>query len=202
MDLATFRSELRTRIGVPDDDAYFTDAVCKQLINATLHKLEGEADWPWLETKETVATVNAQEAYTPGASWIRTIAVKGADSVPLERVSIEEIDADTGSAANPRRFAVIEQKLYVRPIPTGIVNLTHRFIRSEPDLAADGESPLVPSIYHQAIVEAAASFAFRRAHRIEDAKVAAETYDAWLKSMLKRVDPGSAEDGSGKTSGA
>jgi len=201
VDLTTFRTELRTRLGVPNGDAFFTDAVCTQLVNAGLHLVETEADWPWLEATEAINTAAGIENYQTAANALRTVTVRGPNSIVLERAPILEIERMNGTGS-PRYYAPFGAQLIVRPVPVAIEALVHRYIRTEPDLAGGADVPLLPASYHSAVVEAAAMFAFRREGRANDAQAARVTFDDWIAQMRRRASRRSDDPGGGETAGS
>ena len=197
MDLTTFRSELRTRLGVPAADAFFTDAICGQLVNSGLHLVETEADWPWLEASETINTVGGVDTYATAATALRTVSVRGPNAIALERIAIIEIERMNGTGS-PRFYAPYGSALVVRPTPVGVEALLHRFIRTEVDLVGALDVPLLPVSYHSAVVEAAAWLAFRREGRTNDAAAAKQTFDDWIAQMRRRSSRRSDEPGGGE----
>lgn len=198
MDLEALRGALRTRLGVPDTDALFTDAVCTELVNAALHAIEVRHDWAWLEGVETIATANADDSYVPHASWMRTVSLTISGRLPLERKSIAELDQLLGTTGDPRYYGIFAEQIVVRPVPTGVLSLTHRYIKAEPDLSGDADEPLMPESFHQSIVELAAHYAFRRSNQAADAGAALAAYQQWEERMLGRADRLSDETGGGE----
>lgn len=199
MNLGTMRTDLQTRLGVPSGDALFTTAVCTILINDANHATEVRADWPWLEQSESINTANGTDAYTPaGTGWMRTISLTISGRDPMERVSIGEIDRMLGASGDPRFYAVYGDQLLLRPVPTSILAMKHRYVRSEPELANDSDTPLSPVSFHAAIVELAAAYGFRRANRNAEAGAAMASYEQWIGRMLARADRRSTDPGGGQ----
>ena len=194
MTYAQLKTELQTRIGVPNDDSLFTDTVLGQLVNAALQHIATERDWPWLEQEATITTANGDDDYPAPAGWMRTISVIGASGVPLRRATIEELDYMNGSGT-PRFFGVFSDDIIVRPTPTGIENLTHRYIGTEPALSLAADTPLMPSGYHYAIVAFAAYLAYRRTGNLPEAGAAMAEYDTWTARMAKQLDRWSDSEG-------
>jgi hypothetical protein len=186
--LAQLRTALRTRLGVPTGDPLLTDTNATDLVNSALHMLETEHDWPWLETSEDLATVIGTATVTPGATWMRTINLRISNGVSLSRRPVEEVDfmASAGTG-EPRLYAVTGATITLFPTPSAVLTLKHRFVRSEPDLAADGDTPLVPASFRPAIVEYAAHLAYRRMRDEAKAAVALAAYGDWLKQMRARA---------------
>ncbi len=188
MDLATLRSAVRTRLGVPASDPIFTDGALTELVNSANHYLETEWDWPWLETTEDIATVIGTATYTPGATWMRTIDLRVANGALLRRVPIDELDfLSSAGTGEPRLFCVTGGQLTVFPTPSAVLTLKHRYVRSEPDLVNAGDTPLVPLSFRSAIVEYASFLALRRSRDEGRAEVARSGYKEWLEQMVKRT---------------
>lgn len=189
MDLTALRTAVRTRLGVPSTDPQLTDANLTDLVNAANHYLETEWDWPWLETTEDIATVIGTATITPAAGWMRTIDLRISNGVVLNRRPIEELDflASAGTG-EPRLWCVAGGTITLFPTPSAVLTLKHRYVRSEPDLASGGDTPLVPASFHSAIVEYAAHLAYRRTRSDDKAKIALDAYGTWLEQMKRRAD--------------
>jgi hypothetical protein len=196
MDLTTLRAETRTRTGVPADDSLITDAVLTQLVNAALQHISTERDWPWLEKTTTVDTVGGTATYAVPADWIRSVSVIGASGVPLRRTPIDELDYMTGSGT-PRFFGIFGDQIVVRPTPSGVETLIHRYLATAPVLAADGDTPTMPAVYHHALVAFASYLLFRRTGNVTEAGAALAEYEGWLDRMRKQADRWSDSQGGG-----
>lgn len=194
MTYAELKTELRTRIGVPTDDSLFTTTVLGQLVNAALQHIAVDRDWPWLEQEATITTANGDDSYAVPANWMRTLHVVGAGGVPLERTAIERLDYMNGSGS-PRFYGVFSDEVVVRPTPTAIENLKHRYIGTEPALSADGDTPLMPTGYHYAIVAFAAYLAYRRTGNMPEAGAAMAEYETWRERMARQLDRFSDSEG-------
>lgn len=194
MDLTTLQGEVRTRTGTPTDDSLITSAVLIQVINAALQHNSSERDWPWLEKTATIATANGDPDYAVPADWMRTVSVIGASGVPLRRTPIDELDYLNG-AGTPRFFGIYGDQVVVKPVPVGTENLTHRYIGTQPALAAGGDTPLMPAGYHYAIVEYAAYLVFRRTGNLAEAGGALAAYEDWRSKMERQADRWSDSQG-------
>lgn len=194
MDLTTLRAETRTRTGIPADDSLITDAVLTQLVNAALQHISTERDWPWLEKTTTFDTVAGVATYNAPAEWIRTVSVIGSSGVPLRRTAIDELDYLNGSGS-ARFFGIFGDQIVLRPTPSGIETLTHRYLATAPALVADGNAPTMPAVYHYAIVAFAAYLLFRRTGNVTEAGAALAEYEGWLEKMRKQSDRWSDSQG-------
>jgi hypothetical protein len=194
---AALRAAVRNRMGNPADDALFTDGVVTDLVNAALHYLETEHDWAWLEAVETIATIAATGTYALAATYGRSISLTSG-GFPLKRVTVEELELLRDAAGPPKMWAAYGNQLELVPVPTGVANLRHRFIRTEPDLAADGDTPLMPARWHQAVVDYAANLGYRREGNLQEAGSALAAYEAWLEQMRREASRYSRDDGGGE----
>jgi hypothetical protein len=70
--LTEMRTAVRTRIGNPSTDGFFTDAQLTDLINEALAAVSAEEDWPWLQTSANITTVAGTAAYAAPAGWVHT----------------------------------------------------------------------------------------------------------------------------------
>lgn len=176
------RTAVRTRMGVPAADAFYTDAVLTDLLNEALFSVSSENDWPWLRATETINTVSGTSIYTPAANWNRTKNLVISGYEPLVWVSENELDVITGSGA-PERFTMNGDTIEMKPIPDGVYAVTHRYWRNETILSADGDTPAMPASFHYSIVAFAAYLAHNRAHEIDRANQELNVYKLWLERM-------------------
>lgn len=195
--LIQLRGSLRVRLGVPATDAFYTDAVCTEFINDALHYLETEQAWGWMEKEAVVATINATSTYALPADYRTSIALCDSTGNDLLQVSAAMLRRLVAAQGNPQLWDVLGTNLRLAPTPTGAANLTHIYIGTETDLAADGDTPKLPSVWHQALVECAAWMAFRRAHNMQEAGAAKAAYDTWLEQMKVEAVRYSKDPGGG-----
>lgn len=198
MDLTTLQTETRTRAGLPSDDSLITSAVLTQLVNAALQHISTEKDWPWLEKAANIATVNGAAEYAVPTGWTRTVSVIGATGVPLRRTPIEELDYLNGSGS-PRFFGIFADQIVVKPTPTGVETLKHRYIGTEAALVNGADTPSMPVGYHHAIVAYAAYLAFRRTGNLPEAGAALAEYTSWKEQMSAQPDRWSDSQGGALT---
>jgi hypothetical protein len=198
VNLLTMRAKLRTRLGVPDSDGLYTDAVCTSLINSANHYLESEAAWGWLETEATVTTIAATATYALPAGYRASIGVMHPDGFPLDRGTAEQHRLFRGASGVPHVWDVFGGFLRLAPTPSGILALTHAYIGAEAELSGDSDTPTCPSVWHDAIVEYAAYLGFRRWGAATEAGSALAAYQTWLEQMLKQAPRYSESTGGGE----
>jgi hypothetical protein len=203
MTLAELRTAVRTRIGNPSTDGFFSDAQLNDLVNEALQAISIEDDWPWLQTSENIALVAGTAAYTPTAGWVRTKQLFIQEGDPLTFVSLAEIDAyGIQNRGTPDVYTIYGDQVLVRPVPQVAATLIHQYNKSEPLITVDGTSPLMPVIFHYAIVAYAAHLAQKRQGDLAQADAELRDYKEWYKRMVSfrrrsqvpmrvRVRPGS-----------
>ncbi|HET6875847.1 MAG TPA: hypothetical protein VFH70_13760, partial [Acidimicrobiales bacterium] len=140
MNLSAMEAAVYARLGVDSTDGLLTPTVIDGFINDANHQIELAHDWPWLQATETIATVSGTDTYTPGSTgalWHRTVELRdGIDAMVLERYSATELDDRwlPQEMGRPREFAIYGDQIILRPVPDGVYNIVHRYIRQEPDL--------------------------------------------------------------------
>src|SRR5688572_2366993 len=91
LTFATMLTAVRTRIGNPSTDGFYTDAQLGDLTNESLQIYTTEADWPWLQATTTFTTSDGTATYSPPAEWMKTrmLTIDGYD--PMAERSLGEI---------------------------------------------------------------------------------------------------------------
>lgn len=188
MDLTALIESVYDRLGVPSGDSLLTTEVVTRAINAALHEIESEQDWPWYQSNETITTASGDATYPVDASYLRTRLLRVENETPLPRYSYEELierwpfDSSTGK---PREYAIESGELHLRPIPDGVYSLDHRFIGMETDLSTGTDTPVMPESFHQAIVDLAAHIVLRRSSEDARSQQALGDYERWRTKMIR-----------------
>lgn len=205
MDLDTLRNAARERIGVTSADALYGDAAMARLVNAALHRIETREPngWPWLLGEDTFsisagterysfATVGAALTGTPtiakiNGAWL----VQGGLDNEMLRMHHDELRRryPSTTTGRPESYAVHGNDLVFGPSPDDTYDVVLQFLRAEPDLSAGGDTPVMPAIYHDSIVEQAAYLAYRRAQDEVGARGAKAELDEWLRQMRGHSRP-------------
>lgn len=182
-----------------------------QLVNAGIHYYEtaNPNGWDWLLRNDVAFnTVALQESYTyaqvaAGMSGSPSPVVAKIDELKLgitgasygpwvmTRVSKQEADLEYPSQSGQRPEVYWVQGLRVgfRPLPDAVYPITGTIIVTEPDLAAGADVPILPTMFHQMIVEAAAYLFFRREQNAAMAQVALSAYKDWHSRALSYSKP-------------
>lgn len=181
MNLAGLRAEVDRRTGVAVDPAALTG-----MVNQSLAALAAEYDWPWNHATATITTTPGMNAYPLPAGWVRvrSVAHRG---VTLPSAGVRDMEG--GPRAGGARFTwtVEGGQLLLVPTPTGVHDLTVRYLAGEPPLVDDGDEAVVPDRFVGAVTSHAA---YLVALRERDAKAAAlflDDYRAWLARMRDDV---------------
>lgn len=188
MDLATLREAVIRNLGGSPSveyDSNMASDVLTAIFNETLQLTTTVHDWPWLDAVETLTTVSGTDSYTPGATWVRTRELQIDTYEPLTYTSYSDLDtrAPVSTATGiPSFYTVFAGALILRPTPNAVLSIRHRFVRTEPTLTDDSDTPLIPSRYHGALVAYATMLACRRLRRSEGNEWAND-WVQWLKRM-------------------
>lgn len=193
MNLEAFRTALEHRVGTAYSDAYLTSVV-----NAAVHHVETEHDWPWLEATESINTSSGDSSYPADDTWRRTVSLRLPSGFQLEQVTIEEVDRYTVDSGEPKFFAVFGDELVVGPTPSSTLSLQHRYVRTEPDLVGDSDTPILPVTWHLAVVEYAAYTIHRRENDSARAEAALAAYRGWIERMDREASRLSPSVGGGE----
>lgn len=205
MNLAALRDQVRLRTNSSSTDATLDPSTLNAFINSANFQIASEADWPWRQVSTTFSTVLGTDTYTPPTDWLRTKMLKVANEVPMRLLSVIDLEQrwySTQMTGIPREYTIEADQIILRPIPDGVYVVTHRYVKVEPVLDTDEDTPLMPSQFQSAIVELAAYLSHRRMGNTNDADVAKAAYSDWRNRMVSehsrtmapkrvRVRPGS-----------
>jgi hypothetical protein len=193
MNLAQMRDAVRTRIGVPAGDSFFSDPTLTDLVNEALQAVAAEADWPWLQTSTTFSTVAGTGSYTPPADWgqTRSLCIDGYDAMDWRSLSEirEYLSTQRGV---PTVYTVSGEAILLRPTPGAVYVVTHDYLKGEPTLVSDTDTPVMPSQFHYSIIAFACHLAHARTNEIGSyrgvitgsAAASLSQYKGWLERMM------------------
>lgn len=189
MRLSQLREKVRNRAGIASGDQYLTPQIIDDAINQAICQIDAEYRWPWLEATQTVALVAGQDTYVLPADFraTRTIMLNSVGRASVILFEVSPGSALAQSPANqgpPMGFAVDQNDLIVTPTPdNGVYTLTHLYYRTTAELIADSDEPLIPDMYHPAIVAAAASLIAMR----EELRGIKESCDKDVADWIRRM---------------
>lgn len=186
MNLSQLRSSVLSRMGLTSGDPLFTSPVLTELVNEAVHVIETEEDWPWLEAITTHSTTAGTQTLTVPTDWLRTRNLWIADNDPLVNTGFTDLRArfDATTRAQPTHYSLTADAIYLGPTPDATYTVNHHYIKREPDLTSDTDSPLMPASFHAAIVEHATYLGLRRSREEGRASVALDAYQGWLRRMI------------------
>lgn len=191
MNLAQLRGGVYARAGQQTNDPVFTQQVINGYINDAMHMVEADQDWPWLDATTTFTTQAGVDTYpmstfAPNGDWARTHYLIVGQQRPMARFSMEELDSRWPASTmtgQPFEWAVDTDQLVVRPVPDAAYTIKHRYLRGEPDLIGDAQSPLMPAKFHAAICELATWLALRSDREDPRAVACFQAYQQWQTRM-------------------
>lgn len=178
--------ELRTAVDQRSGHAMSPSAL-NAFVSEAAAALSTERDWPWLDATETLNTTKGTGELTPGGTWARTRSLRIADYAPMERFGIVELEdrwPSSSTTGRPSEYAVSGERLELRAVPDGVYAVAHRFVRFQPALLQDTDSPIAPARFHGAIVELALSLVHRRMGEGGAAESCEAAYRRWITRML------------------
>ncbi len=186
MNLGQFRTAIDRRTGVAADPSAQTEWV-----NFVLNEIALEERWPWLEKSTTVSLVAAQSSYALPADCRTVFSAYDASGNEYDDASVRDLvitDRDIPSKFGfGYYYSTDGLNLYVAPVPTATGTLTVRYIANETALSADGDSPLLPSAYHQGVVELAAMLVQNRRMAGTDDSRRADQYQKNYNRLLHKM---------------
>lgn len=187
MNLALFRDAVRTRIGVPNSDTFYTDPALNDLVNEAVQAVSADADWPWLQESTTFATVSGTGEYVVPVDWVETRVLCIDDYDAMEPRTLAEIrEYPTSVTDVPTVYTVSGDALLLRPTPSGVYTVTHDYMKNENTLTNDADVPLMPSQFHYSVVAYACHLAYLRSGDVQRATAALTDYANWKTRMLRQ----------------
>lgn len=178
MNLGELRTATNRRSGVLYDDAALDD-----LINEAVQRIALEAEWPWLHAlyEFTATDDDGTQALPDGARRVSSVNLGGYEAFVT---SIENLDAwDNVYVTSRHGYAVRGTDLLFRPTQPAGTTITVRYIRSEPRLTGERDTPLLPDVYHDAVVNLACAIANERVGNFKRAEQFDRRYTDWLRTM-------------------
>ena len=181
--LVTLRKMVRDRLGVPAHDSFFTDPVVTTNVNLAIMSVESEYRWPWAERYVTFQSDATGQFSTP-ANWRATRAV-WVDRQQLEEMApymlLERYSSDPVGV--PRHFSIINSIVYLRPIPSTDITISHLYFERATLLANDNDEPLIPTEHIGTVIAKAAQLTSIR----EDDRPSADSHLAEYLTGIERM---------------
>lgn len=207
MNFAQLRDAVRERCGLTATDQMATATNMGAVVNAALHELEARkpSGWPWnLSTVPFTLTAGTQAYEFTDFAAVGTEIVKirnvymliGTTNQRLEPMGSDALlnTYPTAVPQVPAAWATDGYFLLFGPPPNDAWVTTIQVVLAEPDLVADGDTPRMPNIFHQALVEQAAGIQYRRLGKPNDANLALQAAGQIVTTMMSysrtRTGPG------------
>lgn len=188
MILEQMRDAMRVRLGVPENENFYFAQQLDDLINEALQTISAEFAWPWLQGTEIINTVAGTRFYTPlDVNWDMTkaLSIQGYDAlIFLDLQEVRNWPDDVRDV--PMFYTVWLNQLYLAPAPSAVYALRHDYIKNEPLLRDNSDTPLMPAIFHYSILSFACHLAHLRAGDLPRAQAAQQEYERWLKRMTSK----------------
>lgn len=185
--LEQLRDAVRVRLGQPEADNFYTAPVLDDLINEAVQAISLEDDWPWQDASAILTTVIGQQNYVPtvtaGHVWLRTRAITQADADSLSWRSLIEVRENGTTKGDPAIYTVSEERIILAPIPTRVIAFTHDYVRQEPILVFNTDSPLMPVPFRFSVLHLAAALGHYRQNQSQRGDMEMQSYQGWLKRM-------------------
>lgn len=181
MNLGQFRTNLDRLTGVGMD----ADAQTAW-INAALHEVASERDWPWLEGTDTFNTADGTAQYALPSDWQRSRGLLVAGE-PAAYVNVAEGDdyADWDQMEARWSYTVDADQLTIYPTPGAVLACTHRYVKEEADLSSDSDTPLIPDRFHWMVVHLAAHYTLARMGDMPRSSFHRNQYDGLLSKAVR-----------------
>ena len=185
--LLQLRRRTRSRLGVLVSDQFFDDGVLDDHINLAIDAIQSDHRWPWLETFKTISTVAGQDNYSLPDDWFAARGLYiGDDELPLIAPS-DLMIRPTDHSGRPEVWAVVNNKVYVRPLPAGVYPMNLLYYRGVQDLENDDDTLDMPNQFSPAVVAKAAELLSLREDDRGAAGAHAAEYAEWLQRMRRSV---------------
>ncbi len=188
--LASFRTSVRARLGVPANDTFFTDQQVSEAINLAIDRLSNEARWPWDESLASSTLTPGTYSYALPAGWVstRTVLVVGADGSVNEIAPSSPADVlSYTSTGLPERWAISGTNLWLGPTPNQAYTWRHIFTASPTRLAGDSDTPRIPATYDDAVIVGAAAILSEREDNRAQMQAFLSEYETWVARMRRSV---------------
>ena len=178
--LSNFRTGVRDRLAVSDNDTFLTDTRLADFINQAIRQITLEHDWPWLQKTTTIQTVAGVSEYDLPDDFLRMGSlVQVGSNRELEYQPVQQADRWI-SEGNPLVFSIYGGKLLLKPTPNGELEFQLRYICYEPELVSGSDVALIPDYWDDGVLEFSVYLAARSIKRFDEAELALAAYREWL----------------------
>jgi hypothetical protein len=183
MNRGALRARLQVRLRIPPaGDPLLSEPVLNDCIAQALADVSSYNDWPWLLTSGSLTFVAGSAALPTDLVKARDLVINSYRARPA---SMSEF-LDNGPFPSLYLWCVIGANVQLSPVPVNPASPTNTFyyIRPEPALTADTQSPLMPEAHQSAVISRAAYHACI-AKGMADA---ASVHNAEFETDLRRMN--------------
>lgn len=187
MNRLELRDAIKDRLTIRSDgsgnslDGLISNSFINTSINDALNRISLEKDWWWLATTAslTFSTVTGKSSLPADFMRANELVINGqtAELIPLE--TFLDPEADYSSYG----YTIYGKEILLTPIPSTSQTGTLYYFKSEPALTSDSATPIIPPVYHYAIVCYGAFLAAARRQDEQRASLYLQEYGNWLKAM-------------------
>lgn len=192
MDQNAIISRVSARLLVDSGDPIY--AQLDEMVNDAIHQLDASSTngWPWMQTTLRTTVTTSSYTFTQLSSSltltkIDSIRVKNLTAwIPLERLGYEDIAQyyTTDDTGVPDSYIIEGSRVAFYPPPDGSYLAEIRAVYAEPDLGGSGSSPIMPTIFHNAIIDATLLLAYQSL--LDDKRAA--LYEQRVAGHLARME--------------
>ena len=194
MNYSTLQSTVLARLNMSTSDPAAASVASD--VNEAIHFIETLAPdgWAWMRGTYTFTTTANDNNYTmseiSSSDSINTVLDvqilrqsnywQRLDLINPHEAELTYPQTNTGI---PEAYFVDGATLYIYPTPDAAYTTKVRATKFEPDLTGGGSSPVIPTVYHSAIVEATLTIIYERLQDTTRLGLAQSRLDQWLQRM-------------------
>lgn len=184
---SALRDAVKDRLAIRSDgsgnslDGLITNDYVNTSIDDALNRISMERDWWWLATTAPLSFDTTDGDAALPSDFMRANKLVINDS-PVEPLPLDTF-LDPNADMNAYGWLVYGNVVKITPIPTTTTTGTLYYFRSEPALATDVASPLMPVVYQKCIVAYASHLCAARRQDEQRAALYLQEYGNFLKSM-------------------
>ena len=200
MDQSTFISRVAGRLNMDSSDPAYSSIT--GYVDEGLHWLETAAPegWPWMRRTLTLTTTASTGEYsfstlgalvTPsvGVSRILDCKILYETTIykPMDLISPETADVFFGSTTTdfPEAWYAEGQTLYLYPTPDAAYTVKVRVVYTETDLGGGSSTPVLPVVFHGAVIDAALMTAYQRLQDTARVEEQRRLLQDWIERMRR-----------------
>lgn len=203
MDYSTLKSTVLDRLSMSTDDP--AAAAVGGYVNEALHEIETSTSdgWSWMRQTVDLTTTAGTGSYTfatIGALTTGALTVSKILDVkvyrssgyysPMDLIAPNEAELlyPSTTSAIPESWFTEASTLYIYPAPDAAYQLRIRVVTVEPDLTGSGSTPILPTVFHSAVVESACAIYYESLQDTAKMQATQQRVDRWVDRM-KRYGP-------------